>query len=92
MLIDRKFSVCHVLRLCAGIADAVAGSFLSRAARRVGVNLDQLDSGLALEGWLGGAFRRFAYWYRQPTFAQKFRVGSKWLDALRREGPSAATK
>ena len=78
--------------LCAGIANAVRGTPLVSAGRMFGVNLGQMESGVTLEGWLGGAFRRVAYWYRQPTLNQKARVGRAWLDAFAREGPSAALK
>ena len=68
------------------------GIRLDSLARKANINLSHLESGPTLEGWLGGAFRRIAYWYRQPTANQKLRVSRAWLSSLKREGPQAALK
>ena len=75
----------------AGVAKGIRGSPLARVARVCNVNLDNLESGLVIEGWPGGALRRLAYWYRQPTWLQKIRVGRGWADAVAKNGPKALT-
>jgi hypothetical protein len=77
---------------CAGLASAIRSSPLNLLARAVGINLSSLESGLTLEGQLGGYFRRLAYWYRQPTNQQKVRVGQKWLEGLMNQGSQAVAK
>lgn len=71
------------------MADAVRASPVSGLLRAVGVNVTALESGVTLEGQLGGAFRRLAYWYRQPTNEQKARVGRAWVEGLMNQGQSA---
>jgi hypothetical protein len=47
-------------------------------------------NGLTLEGPLGGALRRAAYWYRQPTGGQRVAVGQAWLQGVASEIAAAA--
>lgn len=43
------------------------------------------NSGVTLDGPLGGLVRRAAYWYRQPTDDHRARVGISWAAQAARD-------
>jgi hypothetical protein len=66
----------------AGVASAVRSSPLGPLLAVAGVNLENTKDGVTVAGPLAALARRAAYLWRQPTDAQKLRVGQSWLEAL----------
>ena len=52
----------NLMAMHAGLAAAVRSSPVNAVARALGINLSSTESGLTVDGPLGGALRRAAYW------------------------------